>query len=195
VSGSINFDELAINSISFSCFSLEGGTLKVKEFFTELERTILKSNPLYGYYYSDECTNDPIYYAAGIYSSGGNRRDPSGLPLRFWSNAVALTPKEKRPWHAGIIRDVYEANFLNELHLNTIFNGMPFSSWVNKSPRFGQLDQVAPNLWRWQVRTAELAFVRAELKGSPIASLESYLNKIQAEQHLYVPHIISKNKK
>ena len=164
--------------IAFSCSSVDQ---TIKELFGEVEAVILNNGIKYGYYFSDADTNDPFYFPAGIASSYGTKRDPSGLPLMYWSNGIAL-PNGRKPYDIGIIRDIFKVNIITSVHLNSIINGIALHELITKDERFGTLEFCGIDTWKWIVNSDNLKFVRASLTGCYLLSLKYCVDNRESQK-------------
>jgi hypothetical protein len=142
--------------------------------FDEIIDLVVNNNLGYGYRFSNLDTNNPMGYPFGQ----GRARvhtETSGQLLKYWSSAIAF-PNEQAPFRHGVLREIYEVNYLNSSHLSAQVGNVSFEDWVSKSSRFGTLEMLSKNVWKWSVFRHDIEFVRQRLSGSKLLSLPRFVD-------------------
>ena len=124
------------------------------------QRLVSIAAPAYGIGYRRSHALSPDLYAAGIGFGldGGDADYIEMLNISFWTDA-----KRDRLWESGILRDVYEWNFLSETQLSAPVDGLPLRSWIEADRGRGRFVPLDGPLTLWEVEAGDLAPVRRRL--------------------------------
>ncbi len=116
--------------------------------------------PAYGIGYRRPHALGPDLYAAGV-CHGLDRGEADyveALNASFWTDA-----RRQRVWEAGLLRDVYEWNFLSEDQLSAQVDGRELRAWIDADTGRGRLGPAVGALTLWEVQPAALDPIRRRL--------------------------------
>lgn len=74
-----------------------------------------------------------------------------------------------RYYQTGKLRDIYKLNFLSREHLNwqiTIEKNL--QEWIDSNPNHGNLKEISPSFYSWEVDEKQIESIRLELIPSEI---------------------------
>jgi hypothetical protein len=111
-------------------------------------------NPEYAIGYTRHHTLAPGFFAAGI-GSGENYNQTlqeyeADRNRSFWLD----TGMGEKVWRTGLIRDVFQWNFLSDTQLERPVDGMCLREWIAASPSRGTLVPTEAGLTFWNVEEA-----------------------------------------
>ena len=151
---SIKRDILFLSSMS----SL--ASLDKKHMFSVVSKLLRQLNPAYGIGYTRDHSFGPAMYAIGIVQGLGTSgdEDMEGLNISFWNNG-----KRARVWERGLVRDVYEWNFLNQQQLAMAIHGIALKSWIQSDSRRGTLTAMSGGIVLWEIDRADIPAARRAL--------------------------------
>lgn len=140
--------------------------------------------PTYGYRFTESETSYPEFHVGGIgFGSDRRRHEKRITSLSAWSHAKN-TPPPHSPFEIGMLRDVYEVNWINDAHLQAKVGSTTLMERIKLDPRFGSLSPSSSKLFSWNIDLANLAFVRERLKGSGLFGLDDFVWKVTRDKDL-----------
>jgi hypothetical protein len=121
---------------------------------------IQQLEPEYGIGYTMEHRLQPDAYAIGL-SSGdekGTYDDHVNISQR---SSIGL---QEKVYRSGIIRNVYEWNFLTAAQLTATVGDISLEEWIRQDAKRGALTELSNGVTLWQVNRDEIPTLRAVLK-------------------------------
>ena len=140
--------------------------------------------PTYGYRFTESETSYPEFHVGGIgFGSDRRRHEKRITSLSAWSHGKNTQPPHS-PFEIGMLRDVYEVNWINDSHLQAKVGSTTLMERIKIDPRFGSLSASSSKLFRWNIDLVNLAFVRERLKGSVLFGLDEFVWQVPRDKDL-----------
>jgi hypothetical protein len=163
-------------SMSANGTSRERDSPSIDKLIKRLERNGIS----YGYNFSEKDTNDPFLYAFGK-TRFKPHTEPGGQLLKLWSSSCAF-PDTDAPFRHGVLREIYEVNYLNQTHLDVMHAGKSLPQLIKIDPRFGRLESLGLTCWKWSILREYIDFVRQRLAGTAWLSLAVFVETFYEKQ-------------
>lgn len=132
------------------------------------QRLIKALRPAYGIGYTRPHRLGPVMYAIGIAQGLGPAGYGVGLSPAEEEEALAISrwgpTMSAQVWREGLLRDVYQWNFLTQPHLDRLVDGTPLEHWVQQGTGRGTLTAIEPGMALWEVPEGTRPAVRAALQ-------------------------------
>jgi hypothetical protein len=125
--------------------------------------------PDYGIAYTMEKNKGPGLYSLGV-NYGGR------TPFAVGKEAEELSRVSKwghtwapaRIYQKGLLRDVYEWNFLNRLQAEFEVLGTTLKDWISRDQGHGEISKFNDRLWLWKVDKEDIPALRDTLRATDI---------------------------
>lgn len=75
-----------------------------------------------------------------------------------WGNGMT-----SRVWEKGLLRDIYQWNFLTKIHLSKLIGDIPLKQWIKADETRGKLISLEEGISLWEVEESRLLSVRQML--------------------------------
>jgi hypothetical protein len=118
--------------------------------------------PAYGIGYICEHKSGPSLYAIGIGQGGehlSGKAYEQALHRARWGDLGMI----RQVYREGIIRDVYQWNFLTSPQLEAKINGISLQGWIQQDEQRGYLSYLNGGVWLWEVTESNILTVRSSL--------------------------------
>ena len=87
-----------------------------------------------------------------------------GCQTNFQKHYIRYTTKNIKKPQKGFLREIYNINIINILHLNRqITKTQTLKELIESDPRMGKLEIVYENCFMWTIRENDIEFVRQKL--------------------------------
>jgi hypothetical protein len=132
-------------------------TLDQPTFHTLTEDCISRLQPEYGYGFNMPHASGPGFYAVGINycaQSRGISKDEIHRISRWGNEGIPNSV-----WKEGLLRDVYQLNVVDELHLRKHVDEHPLREWILRDANRGRLYSTN-DLSIWTVAEAQVDHIR-----------------------------------
>lgn len=118
-----------------------------------------KFSPCYGYLYECPLGHSALYAAGITYSVSGDVEDSIADADERWFSERVMKNSKHRYCSAGMLRDVYESNLINESHLSANVDGVRLAE-VIVLRNWGYVEKIGENRWLWEVPVEVIPEVR-----------------------------------
>jgi hypothetical protein len=146
------------------CYLATSSSLAVlsqNSFLTVARVLALELQPDYGIGYTREQRLGPALYAIGLCTGldtiSADREE--ALNITRWAD----TGMPKGVYNIGLLRDIYNWNFINSSQLNYMIGNISLYNWIMCDSTHGKLTSFSDNLLLWEVDPSNLVNVRRVL--------------------------------
>lgn len=119
----------------------------------------------YGIAYQHPLKKGADIYALGIVAgldySESDMAESQRIGKWFQANTFF---REQGDSYSNHLRDVYRLNFLSQVHLDKIIDGIRLEDWISKFPSRGIIELIAPGQVVWKIRDSDIREVRETLR-------------------------------
>ena len=126
------------------------------------------ASPKYGIGFSRDLGSGPIWYALGINQSRGEPLSGDAYEEERTISRWCNVGMPMQVWRQGLLRDVYQWNFLTKPQLNRPVRGIPLRQWIESDPRRGRLSRFAGEMFLWEVQDSQILELREELRAADV---------------------------
>lgn len=120
--------------------------------------------PAYGIGCHRNHDQGPWFFAAGVNYGVSTQESPTGyedaLAVSRWGDLGMV----EEVYKSGLLRNVYEINFLSEPHLRRQVDGSTLREWITNDPSRGTLNAMSEGIVMWKVQDSFLSTVRHDLR-------------------------------
>lgn len=116
--------------------------------------------PDYGISYTMEHRFQPDAYAIGLSPGDEDGNYEEQVNISRWGN-IGM---QEHVYRKGIIRNVYEWNFLTAAQLTATVSDVSLEEWIRQDAKRGRLSEINHGVTLWQVNPDEILTLRTALK-------------------------------
>lgn len=144
-------------SVTFRSDLINSDNLSLEDFASSLVGIL---RPAYGIGYHRELNRSPGLYAVGILGSQNpfDLDEMESLNVSFWNSAM-----DENLWERGLLRDVYEWNFLTRTQLDRHIFGVKLEDWIKTHPGRGSIRVLDRNITFWKVDASQILEIKRML--------------------------------
>jgi hypothetical protein len=96
----------------------------------------------------------PYYFAHGSCYNDTQTEEEENLRTKWMYYSY------KESFISGLIRDVFELNFLNRSHLDYSVEGKTFELFLKEEKKYGIPEPIGIDLWQWNPPAEEIGNIR-----------------------------------